>query len=315
LSSADIAAQVVKNLEREDLRLLKVFASGLKHHESLTLDQLVAFSKLHVDVVTYRIKRLQRMGLINRGNRGPTLLTAGLDAFALRSLAARNIISGIGKPIGVGKESDVYEAADERQQELALKFFRIGRISFRQASRKRGFSSKEVENLHHWLLVNVSAAKKEFDVLTGLKNTGMKIPMPLYRSMHCIVMNRVDGLRLSNVKELEQPRLVLQNILTNAAIAYKNNVIHSDLSEYNVLVQIKTGEICIIDWPQAVLSNHPNAQNLLRRDVFNIVRFFNRKFSLRINPEDAIKEIINDSQAGTSISRGPRAQGRLTRQA
>src|SRR5262249_50694741 len=157
----DIAARVVKNLESEDFRLLKVFASGLKHHEALTLDQLVSFSKLHVDVVTYRIKRLQGMGLINKGNSGPALLTAELDAFALKLLAARNIISGMGKHIGVGKESDVYEAVNERQQELALKFFRIGRISFRQASRKRGFSSKEVENLHHWLLVNVSAAKKE----------------------------------------------------------------------------------------------------------------------------------------------------------
>lgn len=312
MSSADIAARVVKNLESEDFRLLKVFASGLKHHEALTLDQLVSFSKLHVDVVTYRMKRLQGMGLINKGNRGPALLTAGLDAFALKLLAVRNIISGMGKPIGVGKESDVYEAVNERQQELALKFFRIGRISFRQASRKRGFSSKEVENLHHWLLVNVSAAKKEFDVLTRLKSTGMKIPVPVYRSMHCIVMNRVEGIRLPNVKELEHPRLVLRSILANTAIAYKNNVIHSDLSEYNVLVQIKTGEICIIDWPQAVPSNHPNAQNLLRRDVFNIVRFFNKKFSLRINPEDTLNEIINNLQHWTSIAKGLRAQGRLT---
>jgi RIO kinase 2 len=312
MSSAEIATRIVKNLESEDVRLLKVFASGLKHHEALTLDQLVSFSKLHVDVVNYRIKRLQGMGLVNRGNRGLALLTAGLDAFALKMLALKNIIAGIGKPIGVGKESDVFEAVNERQQELAIKFFRIGRISFRQASRKRGFSSKEVENLHHWLLVNVSAAKEEFDVLTRLKNTSVKIPVPLYRAMHCVVMNKVDGIRLPIVRELEHPRLVLQNILANIAIAYKNNVIHSDLSEYNVLVQIKTGEICIIDWPQAVPSNHPNAKNLLRRDVFNIVRFFNKRFSTSINFEDTLKEIINDSQHGTSIARSLRVQGRLT---
>lgn len=308
MSSAEIAARVVKNLESEDVRLLKVFASGLKHHEALTLDQLVSFSKLHVDVVNYRIKRLQGMGLINRGNRGLALLTAGLDAFALKMLALKNIITGIGKPIGVGKESDVFEAVNERQQELAIKFFRIGRISFRQASRKRGFTSKEVESLHHWLLVNVSAATEEFDVLTRLKNTSVKIPVPLYRAMHCVVMNKVGGIRLTNVKELEHPRLVLQNILSNLSVAYKNNVIHADLSEYNVLVQIKTGEICIIDWPQAVPSNHPNAKNLLRRDVFNIARFFNKKFSLSIDFEDTLKEIIIDSQHGTSIAKSVRVQ-------
>ena len=292
---------MVKNLELEDYKLLKVFASGLKHHETLTRHQLVGYSRLHGDVVDYRLKGLQEMNLINKNKNGFTILNAGLDTFALKILAEKNIISGIGKPIGVGKESDVYEAITDRQEERAVKFFRIGRISFREATKKRSFALKEESNIHHWLLVNIIAAQREVDVLQRLKDTGTSIPLALYRAMHCVAMNRINGIRLVNVKELEHPTMVLQNILLNIGIAYKNHVIHSDLSEFNVLVGGAPRDTWIIDWPQAVSTDHPNAQHLIKRDVSNIVRFFNRRFAVGKNVGDALKEVLNSSSLHKQI--------------
>jgi RIO kinase 2 len=282
-------------LEVEDYKLIKVFASGLKHHETLTRHQLVSYSRLHGDVVDYRLKRLLEMKLINRNKSGFTVLNAGLDTFALKILAEKNIIIGIGKPIGVGKESDVYEALTDRQEERAVKFYRIGRISFREATKKRSFALKEQSNIHHWLLINISAAKKEVDVLQRLKDTGTSTPLALYRAMHCIAMNRINGARLVNVKELEHPTMVLQDILLSIGIAYKNHIIHSDLSEYNVLVGGTPRDTWIIDWPQAVSTDHPNAQHLIKRDVSNIVRFFNRRFAVGKNVDDALNEVLNSS--------------------
>ena len=293
MSSVQIAANLVKNLELEDYKLLKVFASGLKHHENLTRHQLIGYSRMHRDVVDYRLKGLLEMNLINKNKNGYTILIAGLDTFALKILAEKNIISGIGKPIGVGKESDVYEAIIDRQEERAVKFFRIGRISFREATKKRSFALKEKSNVHHWLMVNISAAKKEVDMLQRLKDTGANIPLVLYRAMHCIAMNRINGVRLVNVKELEDPTMVLQNILLNIGIAYKSHIIHGDLSEYNVLVGETPHDTWIIDWPQAVSTDHPNARHLLKRDVSNIVRFFNRRFAVSKNVVDALNEIRN----------------------
>jgi len=235
------------------------------------------------------------MNLINKNKNGFTILNAGLDTFALKILAEKNIISGIGKPIGVGKESDVYEAITDLQEERAVKFFRIGRISFREATRKRSFALKEQSKIHHWLLVNISAAKKEVDMLQRLKDTGISIPLALYRAMHCIAMNRINGVRLVNVKELEHPTIVLQNILLSIGIAYKNHIIHSDLSEYNILVGENPRDTWIIDWPQAVSTDHPNAQHLLKRDVSNIVRFFNRRFAAGKIVGDALKEVLNST--------------------
>ncbi|PWU80814.1 MAG: hypothetical protein DLM72_10115 [Candidatus Nitrosopolaris wilkensis] len=307
LSSVQIAANVVKNLEREDYKLLRVFASGLEQHETLTRHQLVGYSKLHGDIVDYRVKGLQEMNLINKNNRGFTILNAGLDTFALKILAEKNIISGIGKPIGVGKESDVYEAVTDRQEERAVKFFRIGRISFREVTKKRSFALKEHDRIHHWLLVNISAAKKEIGMLQRLKNTGISLPLPLYRTMHCIAMNRINGARLVSVKDLEQPSTVLQNILLSIGIAYKNHIIHSDLSEYNVLVGETSCDVWIIDWPQAVATDHPNAQQLIKRDVFNIVRFFNRRFGVGKNLDDALRDVLNSSSSRTITTKGSAA--------
>jgi RIO kinase 2 len=51
--------------------------------------------------------------------------------------------------------------------------------------------------------------------------------------------------------------------------------------------------IWIIDWPQAVSRKHPNANELIKRDVFNIVKFFNRRFGTRKAVEEALEEVIS----------------------
>ncbi len=63
-------------------------------------------------------------------------------------------------------------------------------------------------------------------------------------------------------------------------------VIHGDLSEYNVILR-PDFHILIIDWPQFVRKDHPNAEDMLLRDVKNVLDSFSRKFSVKANLEDA----------------------------
>ena len=289
MSSAEVAAKVVKNLEPEDYKLLKVLASGLKQHESLTRKEITTYSKIHENIVDFRINRLHDMKLIGKNKGGFTLLMMGLDTVALKMLVDKDIIIAMGKPIGIGKESDVFEAITSRKQGRALKFFRIGRISFREVRRRRTFIGKE--DIHQWLLVNIDAAKKEYNALNRLRHSGIRIPVLYYRAMHCVVMNRIDGLRLVNIHELEDPKITLQNILHDIGTAYKYNMINSDLSEYNVLLDSKNN-IWIIDWPQVVSRSHPNAADLIKRDVYNIVNFFNKRFDLRKDKDEALNEVV-----------------------
>lgn len=289
MSSLEIAAGVVRVLEPEDFKLLKVFASGMKHHESITKELIVNYSKLHRNSIDYRLGRLHEMKLLGKNESGYTLLMAGLDAVALKIFADKSIVAGVGRPIGIGKESDVIRAVTPSGEERAIKFFRIGRISFRDVRRKRTYGDNE--GIHNWLMMNIEAAKKEYDILQVLRDTGIRIPITHYRALHSVVMNNIPGSMLVDLKTLNTPATTLQKILNDIRICYNNDIINCDISEYNTILD-DNDKIWIIDWPQAVTRKHPNANDLIKRDVFNIVKFFNRRFGTTKVLEEALEEVV-----------------------
>jgi RIO kinase 2 len=217
------------------------------------------------------------------------LLTAGLDVYALKILVDSGIILGIGNSLGIGKESDVVEAVSEIDQKRAVKFFRIGRISFTDTKRKR--SLEKNKNVNNWLLINIEAAKREYDFLVKLNSTKMNIATPYFRSMHSIVMNRINGVRLIEIRNLEDPREIFYKIFKQIKIAYKENIINGDLSEYNILLD-DNNDIFIIDWPQAVTLEHPNAEFLIRRDIHNVIRYFTRRYDLNIDENSCYNSLL-----------------------
>jgi RIO-like serine/threonine protein kinase len=70
----------------------------------------------------------------------------------------------------------------------------------------------------------------------------------------------------------------------------KAHVIHGDLSDYNIILKPNL-EVLIIDWPQYVKADHPNAKELLARDVQNVLRYFRRKRMLKVDLEQALEYV------------------------
>lgn len=274
------SAHIVKNLENLEYRVLKVFVSSIKHHQIINNHNILSYSNLHKDRVKYAVESLLKLKLISKTQNGFKLLTAGLDVYALKLLVDSGIILGIGNSLGIGKESDVVEAISEIQQQRAVKFFRIGRISFTDTKRKR--SLEKNKNVNNWLLINIEAAKREYDFLVKLKSTKMNIATPYFRSMHSIVMDRINGLRLIEIRNLPNPIEIFDKVFEQIRISYNEKIINGDLSEYNILLD-ENNDIWIIDWPQAVTLEHPNAEFLIRRDLHNIIRYFRRKCDLTID--------------------------------
>ncbi|MCS7109397.1 MAG: serine protein kinase RIO, partial [Candidatus Micrarchaeota archaeon] len=65
------------------------------------------------------------------------------------------------------------------------------------------------------------------------------------------------------------------------------------LSEFNILVNIdnkKRSHLYLIDMGQAVLLDHPMAEEFLKRDVHNLVRYFS-DFGVKADPDKIIEEI------------------------
>lgn len=285
MSSFSKAGHLVSLLNKSDFKILKVFASSLKNRQFLNLPTLSQYSDLSQSLIEHHLKRLVKFGLISKSNIGYTLLVTGLDIYVLKILSNRNIITAIGPQIGIGKEAEVYLAHDSLEQDRIIKMFRLGRSSFKQIKRKRDVNT----GTNSWLLLNIETAKKEYDILTYLKDSSTSFPSPLYRSFHCIVMEPIYGSRLSDIENLDYPELVLEKIISNMTIAYRKGYINGDLNEYNILVN--DDNIFILDWPQAVRVDTTNADVLLTRDVNNIIKFFSRKFEIERDTHNIINII------------------------
>ena len=230
-----------------------------------------------MDRINFTLGKLDKLNLIYRTQDayvGYTLNYAGYDCLAINAFVKAGVLEAFGKPLGVGKEADVYDALDPKGVRVAVKFHRLGRVSFRQTRRKRGYI------LDHagWLFQSRLAAEKEFQALKLVHQHGVAVPEPLRQNRHAIVMGMIDGAELAKWKSLDDPEAVLREVLVNVRLAYVDaGVVHADLSEYNVIAKPDM-HVLIIDWPQFVTVEHPNAQELLERDVKNILDFFNRKF-------------------------------------
>jgi RIO kinase 2 len=98
-------------------------------------------------------------------------------------------------------------------------------------------------------------------------------------------MGIIEGGELAKWRKLDNPLRVLREIMRNVRKAYlKVGVVHADLSEYNIILKPDM-HVLIIDWPQFVRADHPNAQDFLVRDVRNVLDFFGRRHQVRMELE------------------------------
>jgi RIO kinase 2 len=96
---------------------------------------------------------------------------------------------------------------------------------------------------------------------------------------------------LAKWKEIPHPDRVLLEILRNVKKTYlKAKVIHGDLSEYNIILKPDM-HMLIIDWPQFVGVDHPNGEQLLMRDIRNVLKYFDRRYRVKLKITDAYEYV------------------------
>jgi RIO kinase 1 len=69
----------------------------------------------------------------------------------------------------------------------------------------------------------------------------------------------------------------------------KAGIVHADLSVYNILLY--EDKPYIIDLGQGVVLEHPMSHEFLKRDIYNIVQYFN-KYNVKSDVEIVYKKII-----------------------
>jgi RIO kinase 2 len=296
MSSADEAVKVFRELESEDFRILHIIEAAMAKREYVPTEQIQKYAKLPMDRIQFTLGKLSKLGLIYRTREtytGYTLIYAGYDCLAINNLVKAGIIESFGKTLGVGKEADVYDALNSTGKRIAIKFHRLGRISFRQTRRTRGYTREHST----WLFQSHIAAGKEFQVMQLVYKNGVSVPEPISQNRHVIAMGMIEGAELSKYTDIGKPEKILKEILRNVRKAYlKAHVIHADLSEYNIILK-PDGHILIIDWPQAVKTDHANAEELLLRDIKNVLTFFSRKFNVKLALKEACEYVTGEARS------------------
>ena len=295
----DEVLRVFKDLDSKDFRILTGIETGMKHFEWVPIEELNKYTKLPFDKMEYRLRKLVLDKLVVRTTQpyeGFQIYFEGYDALALNAFVKRKSISAIGDEIGVGKESVIFEAI--RQPELAIegpipviiKFHREGRTSFKQIKRVR----EHIGEREHfsWIYAARLAAQREYEIMTTLYPK-VSIPKPFDQNRHAIVMELAKGSLLSKTRVLD-PEWYLDEILRQVKITYSMGIIHADLSEYNIFV---SGEgVQLIDWPQYITPEHPQADEILERDVSNVLVHFYRKYGIKRELNETVAEIKSEAK-------------------
>jgi RIO kinase 2 len=273
----------------------------MKHFEWVPMEELNKYTRLPFEKLEYRLKKLVRNKLVVRTTQpyeGFQIYFEGYDALALNAFVKRKSISAIGDEVGVGKESVIYEAilppelAIGELVPVVIKFHREGRTSFKQIKRVREHLGEREH--FSWIYAARLAAQREYDIMTTLYPE-VSIPKPFDHNRHAIVMELAKGSLLSKTKLID-PEWYLDEILKQVKITYSLGVIHADLSEYNIFAS--EDGVQLIDWPQYITPEHPHADEILERDVSNVLTHFFRKYGIKRELDEAIREI--KSQAGKS---------------
>jgi RIO kinase 1 len=129
----------------------------------------------------------------------------------------------------------------------------------------------------------------EYTTLQRLFEVKASTPQPFATGSNAILMGYVGGRQISaptlntvNLDYVEAQEL-FQEVMHNVELMLSMNMVHGDLSAYNILYW--EGKITIIDFPQVVGShNNSSARFIFKRDVTRICEYF-AKQGVTSNPE------------------------------
>ncbi len=215
---------------------------------------------------------------------------------ALYSLSSNGVIKALGGSISTGKEANVFHALGPDDAELAIKIYRIKTSDFK-AMQEYIVGDHRFTHVRRTKKDIVFAwTKKEFRNLSRACKAHVRVPQPIKYKQNVLVMEFMgcDGVAFPPLKNAA-PYVEDMNSVCKTTISFmkqlyqKAQLVHADLSEYNILLDRKENPI-FIDMGQSVLLDHPYARTFLQRDVNNVVNFF-RTTGVETSEAEALREI------------------------
>jgi len=218
------------------------------------------------------------------------------DEFTLRTLEklrTEHHFDELESTIAVGKEANLF-SAKKGSGRVMIKIYRINACDFnkmydyiKEDPRYQNLRGKKRQIIFSWV-------QREFRNLMKAREAGVNVPLPITFKNNVLVLELIGNKnslapQLKNQKP-KNPADFLKKIVENMKKMYKAELVHADLSPFNIL-NFEEKPV-FIDFSQTTTAKNTRAEEFLQRDVRIIVQFF-KKLGLKVSEEEMIKEIKN----------------------
>lgn len=216
-----------------------------------------------------------------------------MTIYALSNLG---IVKKMGGPISTGKEANVFDAEGE-QGKVALKVYLVENSNYKKMADYLLGDQRFAHMRRDRQSIIYAFCQKEFRNLQRAHTAGVTCPRPLACKNNVLVMELIadeTGAPAKTLKKAgtDKPAEFYKSILTDMKKLFQGaSLIHSDLSEYNILAAEKP---TLIDFSHALHKTHPNWDEFLRRDIKNINAYFIRQKVETKSPGKIFEDISGD---------------------
>ncbi len=200
-------------------------------------------------------------------------------------------LEGLVSIVSPGKEASVFKAVTRKGEPRAVKIYRVETSDFKRMHEYIQGDPRFYKVPKNKRKLVETWCQKEFKNLSIARDAGVHSPKPYAFAGNVLVMEFLgDEWAAPLIKdvELEDPEKAFWSIAEDMKKLYKAGLVHSDLSEFNILYWKNTP--WLIDFAQGMLLQHPKAEEFLDRDARNIARFFN-KLGVKTTREELISFI------------------------
>jgi len=199
--------------------------------------------------------------------------------------------------VSSGKEANVYCALDRKGNYVAAKIYRIATSDFKKMrhyllgdTRFRRVPVDQRGVIYTW-------ASREFKNLQQAHDAGVPVPRPIDYEKNVLAMEFIgeEGVPYPLMKDEkpQAPRKTFDILIDAVKTLYRSaGLIHSDLSEYNVMLM---PDPVLIDLSMGTDVRNPMAEKLLMRDIKNLVRYFTKLGLKTPEPSEIFADIVKGS--------------------